>query len=288
MARAVCEIPAVRRWAVTGTPIQNRLTDLAALLKFLHAHPYDDLKRFDADITRLWKEQQVEEAVKRLQTLSGCLLLRRPKQTVNLPPRRDMRCPVAFSPGERALYDEIKYRTISSFDAGVSNNGAFVIQQINSLRLACNLGLHYHSRHERIGVNTEMQEAIGWDGQAQQVFNFQYETASISCQGCSASLNITEAALEESTNDAQPRYAQCLRFICSECIQAHSSKSRATTCGHMPPHPIAPVSTSRAILEEAALPMSLDLEDLGVPKELPTKIQKLVAQIQTQPVDAKW
>ena len=108
MAHAICALDSVSRWAVTGTPIQNRLSDLATLLKFIRVHPYTDLKRFDADISRLWKFGEDEEAVKRLKHLSACLLLRRAKGTINLPPRRDMQCPVDFTREERAIYDKMR------------------------------------------------------------------------------------------------------------------------------------------------------------------------------------
>jgi len=38
-SQAVCLLPAQRRWAVTGTPIQNRLEDFGALTKFLRLTP---------------------------------------------------------------------------------------------------------------------------------------------------------------------------------------------------------------------------------------------------------
>ena len=66
------------------------------LLKFLHVCPCVDARRFDADVTRLWKVRQAEEAVNRLKKLSRCLVLRRPKTAINLPPRTDLRYPVDF------------------------------------------------------------------------------------------------------------------------------------------------------------------------------------------------
>lgn len=85
LARAVCSLDATSRWAVTGTPIQNHINDLAALLKFIRVHPYDEPKRFEADISRLWKSGDDKEAVERLKRLAGCLILRRSQRTVDLP-----------------------------------------------------------------------------------------------------------------------------------------------------------------------------------------------------------
>jgi SNF2 family DNA or RNA helicase len=85
LARAVCGLEATTGWAVTGTPIQNHINDLAALLKFIRVYPYDDSKRFEADISRLWKSGDDKEAVERLKRLAGCLILRRSQRTVDLP-----------------------------------------------------------------------------------------------------------------------------------------------------------------------------------------------------------
>ncbi|RSM00791.1 hypothetical protein CEP52_008933 [Fusarium oligoseptatum] len=71
MSQAVCALKSRSRWAVTGTPIQNRLGDLATLFKFIRAHPYTDQRRFDVDISRLWKAGEYEEAIKKAQASLG-------------------------------------------------------------------------------------------------------------------------------------------------------------------------------------------------------------------------
>jgi SNF2 family DNA or RNA helicase len=208
MAKAICSLPATSRWAVTGTPIQNRLGDLVALLKFLQVHPYGDKGNFDADITHLWKTGEVEEAFNRLKRFSGCLLLRRPKETIDLPSRRDLRCVVEFSVDERALYDEIKSQTIANFKETTlestkrtsSTTFVNIIQQINSLRMICNMGLQYHSRYNNCAAEVDSQGQTNWAEVAQQAFAFQCEAGSIICQLCPSSFNVTETLLGEPEN----------------------------------------------------------------------------------------
>ncbi|PMD50139.1 uncharacterized protein K444DRAFT_546687 [Hyaloscypha bicolor E] len=298
MAKAICSLPASSRWAVTGTPIQNRLGDLVALLKFLQAHPYGDTGRFEADITLLWKTGgvgEVEEAVRRLQRLSGCLLLRRPKETINLPPRRDLKCVVEFNVDERALYDEIKSRTIANFkettpqgtDRSNSTTCVNIIQQINSLRMICNMGLQYHSRYDNTAAEVGSEGQIKWAEVAQQAFDFQLEVGSIICQFCSSSLDVTETLLSEPETQTQPRFSECLRFICSECTQRLHRGSKPISCGHTTSHTTAPVSTSRTEPEEAAPPIPL-MEDYQTSLiNLPSKVTSLVTQLQTQQADVK-
>uniref|UniRef100_A0A8C7CFY2 Transcription termination factor 2 n=1 Tax=Oncorhynchus kisutch TaxID=8019 RepID=A0A8C7CFY2_ONCKI len=75
---AVCKLRAKARWAVTGTPIQNNLLDMYALLKFLRCAPFDEFK--------LWKTQ-VDNGSKRggerLNILTRTLLLRRTKDQMD-------------------------------------------------------------------------------------------------------------------------------------------------------------------------------------------------------------
>jgi SNF2 family DNA or RNA helicase len=42
-AQAVFLLKARHRWALTGTPVNNKELDFYSLLKFLRCHPFDDL-----------------------------------------------------------------------------------------------------------------------------------------------------------------------------------------------------------------------------------------------------
>ncbi|KAI0876954.1 SNF2 family N-terminal domain-containing protein [Hypoxylon argillaceum] len=290
MAKAICDLPSDMRWAVTGTPIQNRLSDLAALLKFLRVYPYDDVRRFDADITHLWKSRQAEEAVRRLKILSQCLILRRPKATINLPLRTDLRYPVHFTPDERALYEDIKTQTITTMREASRSAPRFVnvIQQINLMRLICNLGLHYSFQHEHNPApNYNLPETSDWERTAQQTFKFRCETNTVTCELCGLSTNVTETLLEDSGATSKPLFSQCLRFFCSDCTQSPRRGARKISCGHAPPHSMAIVSLNRSTFEEDAIHTPVLNTSTLASTGLPSKVLALVTDLSHQAHDVK-
>jgi SNF2 family DNA or RNA helicase len=286
MSQAVCALESKARWAVTGTPIQNRLGDLATLFKFIRAYPYTDQRCFDTDISRLWKSGEYQEAIKRLKRLSKCLLLRRDKGTVRLPPRRDLQCPVDFRPEERALYNKLRQQAIISIDevlkrdSDSSKSGAYVnvLQQIESLRLVCNLGLHYSSRHTKTSQTLQVDD---WLSLAQSTFNMQHDMGPIVCLQCSSTLNITEPLLDDPTTTVQnPFFFSCLRFICTDCAQ---KCKKAVICGHKPCCAVAHVSASGHEVE-SSLPGVQAQTDKG----LPSKVEALITDIKALPPSEKW
>ncbi|XP_014213023.1 transcription termination factor 2-like [Copidosoma floridanum] len=72
---AACGVSARRRWALTGTPIQNKEADLYAILKFLQCSPFDDLQ-----VWKRWVENKNDAGKQRLITLMKTLMLRRTKK----------------------------------------------------------------------------------------------------------------------------------------------------------------------------------------------------------------
>ncbi|KAF5231676.1 hypothetical protein FAUST_9143 [Fusarium austroamericanum] len=286
MSQAICALESRSRWAVTGTPIQNRLGDLASLFKFIRVHPYTDRKCFDADISRLWKTGEYQEAINRLKRLSKCLILRRDKGTVSLPPRKDMQCPVDFSPEERSLYDNLRQDTIVIIDEATNCDSdsvkpgscANVLQQIESLRLVCNIGLYYHTRHDKVAKN--IPEANKWTKIAQTTFNMEREMVPTLCLRCSSASDITETISEGPTTTSQnPLFFSCLRFICAECTQ---SSGQNLECGHNPRCAVAQVSTSGQSLETSLSDVQPQT-DIG----LPSKVKALITDIRNLPPHEK-
>lgn len=299
MARALCSLNARCRWAVTGTPIQNRLKDFSALLKFLQAHPYSDQKQFDRDISNLWKAGDVDEATKRLKRLSRCLLLRRPQGTVKLPPRKDLQCTITFTRAERELYDDIRSRAIQQIDearfevsdAAGSNAYINVLQQIEAMRMVCNLGLHYHYRHDESKTSRNSSTTWeDWNATAQQIFNLHRSMEPIHCHLCSLSLDTIERLLvHDDQNQHQPRFSSCLRLTCADCVYTRATNGNSCGCGKSPSCAIAPVSASAAGLEETPVPTHL-LEKFqrSACMKLPAKVVSLVTDLRALPLEVKW
>jgi SWI/SNF-related matrix-associated actin-dependent regulator of chromatin subfamily A3 len=146
-ARAVFSLQATSRWALSGTPIQNSLKDLASLLEYLRVYPYSDPYVFNAHIIDLWKANAEEEAVERLSRLIKAITLRRLRTVLDIPKREDAIRYLRFSPEEKSKYMSTAAPIVDLLDnallgckpqAGLYLNA---LQKINSLRMLCNLGV---------------------------------------------------------------------------------------------------------------------------------------------------
>src|ERR1700726_4151240 len=82
--KAVKRLRATFRWCLTGTPIQNSLKDLAALVNFIGSCPLDNLYMFKKHIiSPLMKKSEI--GVENLRQLLDSVCLRRTKQLLHLP-----------------------------------------------------------------------------------------------------------------------------------------------------------------------------------------------------------
>ena len=140
----MCSLNAHCRWAVTGTPVQNRLTDLGTLLHFLRVHPFDDLGFFEREFIRPWKTHSNPSVLDRLRALVRFITLRRSKELLHLRPREDHIRRLQFSSSEQELYNIVKTRTRDTFPEllgpqTVSKTNYFnVLAWIDTLRRTCN------------------------------------------------------------------------------------------------------------------------------------------------------
>lgn len=145
LAQACCALQSSNRWAITGTPIQNKLTDFASIVKFLQVYPYSEQESFDKDISLPWRSGDPQGFL-RLKTLVRAITISRTKDVVRLPPRSNFIHHLDFTDDERQLYEDAKKQTLpllrqailSPCQGGSTFNA---LQRLNSLRLICSHGL---------------------------------------------------------------------------------------------------------------------------------------------------
>ena len=104
--KAVCRVRSQVRFALTGTPVENRLGELWSIFSFLmpgYLPPYMSFcNRFEKPIL----QQEDKEAARRLNLLTSPFILRRMKSEVlrELPPKTETVCRVEMEEQQRRLY----------------------------------------------------------------------------------------------------------------------------------------------------------------------------------------
>lgn len=244
-AQAACNIWATRRWAVTGTPIQNRLDDLGSLTQFLKLFPYDTPQRFVQYIRSPASMPGNDTFLKSLRVFVDSFTLRRLKDRVDLPPRHDIICKLRFSENEKQLHDFFR----STFDwqmeeiadkkkrkgkkKGKDDSGGGYIralQGILALRLICAHGkellnesnralLQGRSKSEAIDIDDPtttpaFDEKTAFDNLAMMA-----SADMDSCRECTKRIG-GDSPTEDDEADAVRGYMlPCNDLVCKDCLE---------------------------------------------------------------------
>lgn len=201
-----------RRLCLTGTPVQNKLDDVFALIKFLRLEPFDDKNIWTEFIGTPVKYGQAL-GVARLQTIMKCITLRRTKETkardgqkiLALPPRRDELRYLKFDEQEQEIYDTFFNESKAEFNElsnknEVMKNYVGILQKILRLRQICDhfelvqgKGLSADGQSQDSATSYEdIVAAIAKDGinasRASAIFVLLRESATTQCVECGAEL----------------------------------------------------------------------------------------------------
>ncbi|KAL3709328.1 hypothetical protein TMatcc_003118 [Talaromyces marneffei ATCC 18224] len=212
---AVRDLSAKSRWCLSGTPIQNSLIDLGALLVFIQAKPFHHLGIFRYWISNPFEARSTRHrAIERLALLLEGICLRRTIERVALPGRREETHVVEFTPAERKHYKDTNramQRFIIQKVGEYNEQKTFGMFQIFlQLRSLCN-----HGTYQRPFSWTKK---ILFDEEADPVCSITRDSLA-RCVGCREPLPLI-------SSESRPAYAEnCKHVLCQECSPATEDSS---------------------------------------------------------------
>ncbi|GAA6004576.1 hypothetical protein JCM11491_002156 [Sporobolomyces phaffii] len=137
-AKASYALTGARRWALTGTPIVNRLEDLYSLLHFIQLEPWGNFSFFKTFVTVPFQNKD-PRAIEVIQVILESILLRREKKMkdkdgnpiVSLPEKKIDIVHLDFTKEEREIYEALYANAKSKF-LGYAKEGS-VLQHVTAI-----------------------------------------------------------------------------------------------------------------------------------------------------------
>ncbi|MCJ1256463.1 hypothetical protein MMC24_004284 [Lignoscripta atroalba] len=238
-SQAICMLSGQRRWAVTGTPVQNRLDDLGALIKFLRIKPFNEKGGFAQFILNPFKTAD-PEILPKLRLLVDTITLRRLKDRIDLPPRHDRIVRLAFSEEEKVLYewfakDSDNKMKIIAGERNKSLGGktfVHILRAILRLRLICAHGKELlgeedlkmtegFSRTNAIDLEDEDEDRPAMTArQAYEMLMLLEETDTDTCAQCARKVGPNDTDSEDASNGKDQVIGYmlpCYQIVCKDC-----------------------------------------------------------------------
>lgn len=140
-AKTLKSIQAVRRFALTGTPIENKLSDLWSIFDFVMPGYLYGYEKFRQELPIVSKED--EEALKRLQKMIAPFILRRKKTDVlkDLPEKIQEVVYTKMEPEQKKLYDahvkQLQMELAGQTEETYNQNRLKYLAELTKLRMIC-------------------------------------------------------------------------------------------------------------------------------------------------------
>ena len=174
MARTARSFPCADRIALTGTPFENRVTDLWSLEEFLNAGLLGPRSDFVQDFETPLREGSSAAALAELKKVLAPFLLRRlktdPGIASELGPKREIREYCVLSPRQRAAY-EVALGRYANAPRGERGGKGQVLALLTELKLVCDgLGSDGRLYGGKVDRLVELLESIFDAGESVLVF----------------------------------------------------------------------------------------------------------------------
>lgn len=255
--KAICRLQANRRWAVTGTPVQNRLEDLGSLLAFLRLKPFDDRTKFNHYIVNPFRACD-PDILTRLRILVDTITLRRLKDKIDLPHRTDVVIKLEFSDDESRLYNfysrnaKDRLQVLTGHQERLLGGKVYIhiLQAILRLRLICAHGRELLSDDDlKLMQGMTLESAINIDedddasGEVKQrlsektaytFYDLLLNTDQDSCANCKTKLGYTDDTTStdirsEKQEDVIGYMTPCMHIYCPNCVKHFADHERGLT-----------------------------------------------------------
>ncbi len=158
-SRILSKLLAARRWAITGTPLENHPRELASILRFLYPN-------------ELGMDRDIQNNVLILSLKDRCML-RRTKVQVNiqLPPKIEAQVPVILTPSQAAEYSHVCSQIRQSIlgSSSLSHARSNLIAGLQKLRRTSTISSSGDSA--KIDFIAEEMEKISENGEKAVVFS---------------------------------------------------------------------------------------------------------------------